>query len=113
MKEKLWSPGKPRKVWVVWYEDDDPYPWEKSVYFHKIEAESHARELLRDVASEALRDFDEGEPDEVDRPRETLLSILETLEKDLDAAFAEWEDFRNDFGSDKQIFFEEAVLYGA
>jgi len=112
--KKLWSPGKERKVWIVWYEDEDRYDASvKRVYAHKIEAEDDVRETLRLTVEGQLEGLSEGDPDELDRPRELLLQILKEMGKDVGAALSDWESYAEDFGVPEKIFFEEATLYGA
>lgn len=113
VREKLWSPGQSRKVWIVWFEDDQG-SGDKRVYAHKIEAYQEVRELLESVVRENLENMDEGDADDIDRPRELLLSIKNEVEMNrIDHALSDWEEFRDSFGSEAIIHLEEAVLLGA
>lgn len=113
MREKLWSPGKARKVWIVWYEDDQG-SGDKRVYAHKLEAHEDVREMLESLVRENLEQADEGDPDDAVSPRELLLSIKNELETNrIEHALSDWEEFRDSFSSEGIVHLEEAVLLGA
>lgn len=112
MKEKLWSPGKPRTCWILWYEDQDG-AGDKTVYLHKIEVEEQIKEILRNMVEDRLKSLDPGEEGEHDPERATLLGILEVLDKKPFEALYHWAVFAEDFSVDERLNAEESKLFGA
>lgn len=112
MKEKLWSPGKPRVCWILWYQDRDG-DGDKTVYLHKVEVEEAIKEILRDMVQDRLRSLDPGEEGEPDPERETMLGIQEILEKKPFEALYHWAVFAETFSIDERLNAEESKLFGA
>lgn len=114
MREKLWSPGKARKCWIVWYEDQGG-PGDMGVFYHKIEAESDIDGILRDVAGQELKNWDPSDRyDSVTAAIELLESVIKNLDdhKVWDA-LSDWEEYRVEYTPDQTIHVEEGKLYGA
>jgi hypothetical protein len=111
MKEKLWSPHKERKCWIVWYEDQEG-PGDKSVYANRMEAEAYLHEMVQDVTESELKDLD-PEDEDATETREILMEILEALRKSTMTGYGLWGDHHDNVGLDMNVHFEEARLFGA
>lgn len=114
MNEKLWSPGKKRSCWIVWYEDQDG-PGNMAVFYHKVEAENDIDGILRGVVSDELENWD---PSDRDDSVTAAIELLESVIKDLDDhkvwdALSAWEDYHHEYDPDQTIHVEEGMLYGA
>lgn len=121
MKEKLWSPKKPKPAWVIWYEDLTG-EGDKHTFIVKLEAEQRILELIEGLVKDELewrgpRDPEEEEAEGEDtggsaRDRLAELERLVKAEKAW-AALEEWEAFAQDFTPEATLHVEETSVYGA
>jgi hypothetical protein len=111
---KIWSPGKPKPCWIIWYHDQMG-PGSMRVYAHKIEAEDDISEMLRGIVSGEMENWGQQDDDENARvARELLGSVMDNLDKKkVWDALADWEEYRGEYTPDGTIYVEEATLYGA
>lgn len=117
MKEKLWSPKKPKPGWVIWYEDMQG-TGDKHTFILKVEAGERIRELIEALVKDEFEwrgtEQDVEDEEDPDSAKFRLSQIKKLVEADKPwDALSEWEAYAQDFTPDATLHVEETTIYGA